>query len=124
VSGVDVAVYVRDRRGIQLLCEKWSDTGQRISCTSPPARYDLTLSLPATLAPNEYLIGVWIGTDHEEFLYQEVLPFRILPLPNDLREAVDRRRVVQPQVAWRLQQLAAWDVDDRLGVDPPDGDGP
>jgi ABC-type polysaccharide/polyol phosphate transport system ATPase subunit len=114
VTGVDVAVYVRDRRGIQLLCEKWSDTGQRINCSSPPARYALRLALPPTLAPNEYLIGVWIGTDHEEFLYQEVLPFRILPLPNDLREAVDRKRVVQPRVDWRLEELSLGPLEQAL----------
>jgi ABC-type polysaccharide/polyol phosphate transport system ATPase subunit len=122
VNGVDVAVYVRDRRGIQLLCEKWSDTGQRISCSAPPARYTLTLSVPPTLAPGEYLIGVWVGTDHEEFLYQEVLPFRVLPLPNDLREAVDRKRVVQPRVDWRLEEVPSGSLDG-LGVERVGGEG-
>ena len=117
VVGVDVAVYVRDRRGIQLLCEKWSDTGRRINCASPPARYALRLTVSPTLAPNEYLIGLWVGTDHEEFLYQEVLPFRILPLPNDLREAVERKRVVLPRVAWQLEELA---VDQ---LQPPQAEG-
>ena len=121
VSGVDVAVYVRDRRGIQLLCEKWSDTGQRITCTSPPAKYALRLALPPTLAPNEYLIGLWVGTDHEEFLYQEVLPFRVLPLPNDLREAVERKRVVQPRVKWRLEELGLSTAEERLGDAGQDG---
>ncbi|MGH3134041.1 MAG: ABC transporter ATP-binding protein [Gaiellaceae bacterium] len=102
VRGLDVAIYFRDRQGIQVLCEKWSDTGQRISCADPPEEFELLLTIPPSLAAGEYVIGLWVGTETEEFLYQETLPFRILPRADDYDESIRRMRIVQPGVEWKL----------------------
>lgn len=103
IMGLDLAVYLRDRYGVQVLCEKWSDTGQRINSPQGPVEHQLSLLIPPSLAAGEYVIGLWLGTETDEFAYEEVLPISVLPRPDDYDEAASRRRVVQPGVQWSLQ---------------------
>jgi ABC-type polysaccharide/polyol phosphate transport system ATPase subunit len=122
VRGLDVAIYFRDRQGIQVLCEKWSDTGNRITCTDPPTEYELALTIPPSLAAGEYIVGLWIGTESEEFVYQETLPIRILPRADDYDEAIRRNRIVQPGVEWRLESDSGRPVDGPAPARLPPGD--
>jgi ABC-type polysaccharide/polyol phosphate transport system ATPase subunit len=110
VHGLNVEIYLRNRQGVQVLWEKYSDTGRRITYTTP-TQCNVRLRVPAMLAPGDYVIGLWVGTDIEEFFHQEVLPIRITPRPDDVEDAVPRRRVIQPVVEWETREGEASAVE-------------
>jgi hypothetical protein len=58
--------------------------------------------VPPVLAANDYAVGVSIASPYQRFVDDEVLTFQFWPRPDDRRELSDRR-LVQPQVAWRLE---------------------
>ena len=101
IPGLDVSVYVSDRRGTRVLSENVSDSGRYLE--GPPRPYDVHLTIPPTLPPGEYIAGVWLGNDHQTFLYRELVEFTVVPMPEDRNESVQRTRVVQPIVSWDVR---------------------
>ena len=68
-----------------------------------PGEWEATVVVPPILAAGDYVLGVAIRSPYQRFLDQEVLTFRLWPPPDERRESVDRSRIVQPGVRWRLE---------------------
>jgi ABC-type polysaccharide/polyol phosphate transport system ATPase subunit len=101
---VDVALSVQDRRGIRVLEEVWGrDSGGVLTIDHAPQEIEATLTVPPLLPAGDYVLGVWIGSSYETFLEQEALRFKIWPRPDDPAGAVERDRVAQPHVQWRVR---------------------
>jgi ABC-type polysaccharide/polyol phosphate transport system ATPase subunit len=104
---VDVSFTLQDRRGIHVLEEVWGvDTGGVLSIERPPQEIDALLTVPPVLPAGDYVLGVWIGSNYERFLDVEALRFRVWPRADDPSEIVERDRVVQPHVEWRVGPAA------------------
>jgi ABC-type polysaccharide/polyol phosphate transport system ATPase subunit len=100
MSGLDVAVYVINERGVRVLDEGWLD--RRDAPRLEAGRTELTLRIPAILAPGGYVLYVWTGDPHETFQEVEALRFEVLPRPDDLQ--LRGERVTQPPVEWSARR--------------------
>jgi ABC-type multidrug transport system ATPase subunit len=99
---LDVKMYLTTRRGVRVLEENLSDQQADSRCGSVPGEWEATVIVPPILAAGDYVLGVAIRSPYQRFLEQEVLTFRLWPPPDERRESVDRSRIVQPAVSWRL----------------------
>ena len=99
---LDVKIYLMTRRGVRVLEENLSDQQADSRCGSVPGEWEATVIVPPVLAAGDYVLGVAIRSPYQRFLDQEVLTFRLWPPPDERRESVDRSRIVQPAVRWRL----------------------
>jgi ABC-type polysaccharide/polyol phosphate transport system ATPase subunit len=102
IPGLDVAFYLRNRKGVQVLSENWSDSGRAPTPADLPKEYDVALTIPPLLASGDYVAGLWIGTELHTFVSREILGFRLWPRPDDSEGSLERQRVVQPPVEWRI----------------------
>jgi ABC-type polysaccharide/polyol phosphate transport system ATPase subunit len=106
IPGLDFAVSLQNERGVQLLEEDWGlDTDSSLVPERVPETYEARLRVPPVLPAGDYLMGVWIGTRFETFVYEQPLTFRIWPSPDDRSDSVERNRVVQPAVAWTMEAV-------------------
>jgi ABC-type polysaccharide/polyol phosphate transport system ATPase subunit len=103
VGGVDVGVTLTTRSGTRVLEENWSDGSQGLAPAAGTGIWDVSVLVPPVLAANDYAVGVSIASPYQRFVDEEVLTFQLRPRPDDRREVSDRNRIVQPQVAWRLE---------------------
>jgi ABC-2 type transport system ATP-binding protein/lipopolysaccharide transport system ATP-binding protein len=102
---VSVALSVQDQRGIRVLDEVWGEHGSDVlAIDDPPREVDVSLTVPPVLPAGDYLLGVWLGSSYDSFLEQEVLRFRVWPRAEDPADELDRDRVVQPPVRWRVRR--------------------
>jgi ABC-type polysaccharide/polyol phosphate transport system ATPase subunit len=106
IPDLDFAVYIRNRQGVQVLSENWSDIGMRPHPTAPQG-YEVAVTIPPLLTPGDYVMGVWIGTEHQSFVSQEAVGFRVGPRPDDTQGALERKRLVQPGVRWDVRPHAS-----------------
>jgi ABC-type polysaccharide/polyol phosphate transport system ATPase subunit len=67
VPGLDIALFVTTRHGIRVFDEALSDHGP---ATIPPGAYCAELSVPPVLNVGDFTVGLWIGTTHEDFVYE------------------------------------------------------
>jgi hypothetical protein len=74
---------------------KWGDV---------PGEWEASVVIPPVLAGGDYILGVAIRSPYQRFLDQEVLTFRLWPPPEERQDSIDRSRVVQPDVEWRVDQ--------------------
>jgi ABC-type polysaccharide/polyol phosphate transport system ATPase subunit len=102
LRALDVKMYLMTRRGIRVLEEGLSDQQPDADCGSVPGEWEATVVVPPVLAAGDYILGVAIRSPYQHFLDQEVLTFRLWPPPDERRESVDRSRIIQPGVRWRL----------------------
>jgi ABC-type polysaccharide/polyol phosphate transport system ATPase subunit len=102
LRALDVKIYLMTRRGIRVLEENLSDQQPDADCGSVGGEWEATVVVPPILAAGDYILGVAIRSPYQHFLDQEVLTFRLWPPPDERRESVDRSRIVQPCVRWRL----------------------
>ncbi|HYI53838.1 MAG TPA: polysaccharide ABC transporter ATP-binding protein [Microlunatus sp.] len=65
IPGLDLAVLVTTRGGVRILDEVLSDTGEM---RFPVGRYQAVLVVPPVLNVGDFSVGVWFGTQHEEFI--------------------------------------------------------
>lgn len=103
VRGLDLAVWLLDRAGNHVIDEAVSDHGEDLFEAGQPGSYGLTIEIPGVLPAGQYVVGVWIGTEHEDFQHEELFGFRIDPRALDRRASLERRRIVQPPVRWSLR---------------------
>lgn len=76
VPGLDVSFAVRGRSGLVLLDEALSDGGTTRLGTVGLHR--VRCHLPAVLTPGEYVVGLWLGSPHEDLEEREsVLTFSV-----------------------------------------------
>jgi ABC-type polysaccharide/polyol phosphate transport system ATPase subunit len=113
VGGVDVGVSLMSRSGARVLEESWSDRSQGLAPAEGTGIWDVSMLVPPVLAANDYAVGVSISSPYQRFADEEVLTFQLWPRPDDRRELSDRNRLVQPEVAWRLES--------RAPLEPADG---
>ncbi len=107
IPGIDISLSLRNQQGVQVLNEDWGmDTGGTLVATTVPAQYEAKLTIPPILPAGDYMVGVWIGTRYDTFVYEHALGFRLWPHPNDPSMTLDRNRVVQPPVEWDVRALA------------------
>jgi ABC-type polysaccharide/polyol phosphate transport system ATPase subunit len=104
VLALDLAVYLVNRHGARVIDDAWLDTRGAIESADDPGEYEASAHVPPVLAPGDYLVGVWIGTEHETFFDRDVLSFEVLPRPNDRPQSVNRSRVVQPKIRWTVRR--------------------
>jgi ABC-type polysaccharide/polyol phosphate transport system ATPase subunit len=113
VGGVDVGISLMTRNGTPVLEESWSDRAGGAAPAEGTGLWEVSMLVPPVLAANDYAVGVSIASPYERFVDEEVLTFQLWPRADDRREISDRNRLVQPQVAWRLESRAA--------IEPVDG---
>ncbi len=101
VPGLDVAMYVLNSRGVEILNEAWSDTARQRP--SAAGHYVARLTIPPVLSAGEYVIGVWFGTAYETLL-QEATAAHIR-LEGGTKT---KKRVVDLGLPWQVEH----------GVDP------
>jgi ABC-type polysaccharide/polyol phosphate transport system ATPase subunit len=106
IPELDFAVYIRNRQGVQVMSENWSDIGMRPRPTVPQ-EYEVAVTIPPILAPGDYVMGVWIGTEHQSFVSQEAVGFHVGPRPDDTQSALERKRLIQPGVRWEVRPHAS-----------------
>jgi ABC-type polysaccharide/polyol phosphate transport system ATPase subunit len=106
LRGLDVKVYLVTRRGVRVLEENLSDRGTASGCGDATGEWEASVVVPPVLAAGDYVVGVAIRSPYQRFLDQEVLTFRLWPPPDERRESVERTRLVQPAVEWRVERPA------------------
>ncbi len=104
LRGLDVKVYLVTSRGVRVLEENLSDKQPGAECGEAPGEWEATVVVPPVLAAGDYVLGIAIHSPYQRFLDQEVLTFRLWPPPEERREAIDRTRIVQPGVEWRIER--------------------
>jgi ABC-type polysaccharide/polyol phosphate transport system ATPase subunit len=103
VGALDVGIYVVTRRGIRVLEENWSDRADASALADGTGVWEVAVLVPPVLAAADYTVGISIASPYETFVDEEVLSFRLWPRADDRRELIERNRVVQPPVEWRLE---------------------
>jgi ABC-2 type transport system ATP-binding protein/lipopolysaccharide transport system ATP-binding protein len=99
VVGLNLAAYVRTRRGVRVIDEVWRPGLVAVE-TAAPGLYTARLELPAILAAGSYVLGVWIGNVYDDLVDDEaVLEFR-------LDGSSDHRsdRLLELPVAWSVER--------------------
>jgi ABC-type polysaccharide/polyol phosphate transport system ATPase subunit len=73
--GLDLALVLTTSAGVRVLDELLSDTA---AMRLPVGRYRAELVVPPLLNVGDYTVGVWFGTQHEEFINEPVVtPFTV-----------------------------------------------
>jgi ABC-type polysaccharide/polyol phosphate transport system ATPase subunit len=107
IPGLDLKVYIVTRRGIRVLEENLSDWQPDAATRNSVGEWKASIVIPPVLAAGEYVLGIAMESPYERFLDREVLTFRLWPAPDERRDSVDRARLVQPGVEWRLEPTAS-----------------
>jgi ABC-type polysaccharide/polyol phosphate transport system ATPase subunit len=102
LRGLDLKVYLVTRKGVRVLEESLSDHPAGDAYGDVPGEWEAALVIPPVLAAGDYVLGVAIRSPYQRFLDEEVLTFRLWPPPDERRESVERTRIVQPAVEWRV----------------------
>lgn len=100
---LDLGISIRDRRGIVVLDEIWgADTGQTLDVAHVPQEIAARLTVPPILPAGDYVLSVWLGSAYDTLLAEETLRFRVWARTLDDARSVERDRVVQPGVDWKI----------------------
>jgi ABC-2 type transport system ATP-binding protein/lipopolysaccharide transport system ATP-binding protein len=106
IAGLSVAFVRHNARGVRILDEDWgADTGGVLLSERFPAEFEARMTLPPVLAAGDYALRVWVGTAYENLVLQDALAFRLWPRADDTSEAIDRDRVAQPLVEWKVDSF-------------------
>jgi ABC-2 type transport system ATP-binding protein/lipopolysaccharide transport system ATP-binding protein len=100
VPGLDLAIVITTSSGARVLDELLSDRGTPHLALG---RYQAELLLPPLLNVGDYTIGLWFGTQHEDFISQPVAgPFTVHGA--DLHRS---ERILVLDVPFTVQRLGA-----------------
>jgi hypothetical protein len=105
IRGLDMSVYIQKRDGTVLINENWKDQPGMPELVPTAGEYGVRVRIPPVLPAGDYMVGVWVGTDHRQYFDQQVLSVSLVPSPTDRQEWLVRRRALQPQVEWSSQRL-------------------
>jgi hypothetical protein len=101
----EMSVALIDEAGIRVIYDAWADQSDGGMLPGDPGTYEAKVTLPGgLLRPGRYLVEVWVGTELEAFLKQEVLSLKVAPRSDDRQEWIDRRRAVAPSLNWRVRR--------------------
>ena len=104
LAGLELAVYLVGAGAVRVLAESTADRPELIGSLSDAGRYRVQLSIPPHLSSGEYAVGIWIGTNVEEFLDQQALRFELAPRADDRREAITRPRLLHGVGSWLIDR--------------------
>jgi ABC-2 type transport system ATP-binding protein/lipopolysaccharide transport system ATP-binding protein len=104
IPGLDVKVYLVTRRGVRVLEENLTDQEPSTQFGDIPGTYEASVVIPPVLAAGDYVLGVAMQSPYQRFFDREALTFRLWPAPDQRRDSVDRSRLVQPGVEWRVER--------------------
>lgn len=103
VRGLTVSFILHSPLGVPVLDEDWgTDTGDELRIESLPQDYTARLEVPGILPAGNYRLEIWIGNPWETLLRADALRFSIAPRADDVNDALQRRRVAQPDVTWTV----------------------
>jgi ABC-type polysaccharide/polyol phosphate transport system ATPase subunit len=103
VGGIDVGVYLVTKIGVRVVDESWSDREQGVAPADGTGEWEVSVVIPPLLAAADYTLGVSLTSPYQTFANDEVLSFRLWPRPDDRRELIERNRILQAPVVWRLE---------------------
>ena len=78
------------------------DIGSGARC-SGPGEVALRLHVPEILTAGTYVAGIWLASEAELLVNEEVLEFVLSPRPDERVRTV-RRRLIQPRVRWEIER--------------------
>lgn len=93
VAGLNLAISVQTLRGLRVLDEALSDTSTSLDTAG---EYVARLTIPPLLNSGDYVVGVWFGTDFEQFAWAEQAVSFHLEGPTNGRPD----RVLQLRLPW------------------------
>jgi ABC-type polysaccharide/polyol phosphate transport system ATPase subunit len=99
VRGLDLAAYILNRTGSEVINEAWSDTA--LDRVSEPGEYDAWLEIPPVLNVGTYTVGVWIGAAYETLLHEPAA--RRFRLQGDVRDRP--KRAVVLHLPWSVHRV-------------------
>jgi homopolymeric O-antigen transport system ATP-binding protein len=100
--GLDMAIWLLNETGARVIDEDWSDAEPDRSFEEP-GDYHVSVSVPPVLPAGRYTLGVWLRSQYQQLMDDEVLTLEVAPRPDDTSEMVERTRLVQPPVSWSVQ---------------------
>ena len=100
LSRLDLSLALINRRGVQVLDESFSDTGN-LCIAGRPGVHRARLLIPPVLANDDYSLKLWMGA-LDDYVELEPFSFRLWPHPEDSGDWTTRVRVVQPEVRWSV----------------------
>jgi hypothetical protein len=100
--GLDMAIWLLNETGARVIDEDWSDAEPDRSFQEP-GDYRVAVSVPPVLPAGRYTLGVWLRSQYQQLMDDEVLTLEVAPRPDDTTEMVERTRLVQPPVSWSVQ---------------------
>jgi ABC-type polysaccharide/polyol phosphate transport system ATPase subunit len=103
VGGIDVGVYLVTKIGVRVVDESWSDREQGVAPADGTGEWEVSVIIPPLLAAADYTVGVSLTSPYQTYANDEVLSFRLWPRPDDRRELIERNRILQAPVVWRLE---------------------
>jgi ABC-type polysaccharide/polyol phosphate transport system ATPase subunit len=106
VRGLDLKVYLLTRSGVRVLDENLLDQLDDVQFGDVPGEWEASATIPPVLAAGDYVVGVSILSPYEWFFEREVIAFRLWPAPEQRQDSIDRNRVIQPRVEWRVERPA------------------
>jgi lipopolysaccharide transport system ATP-binding protein len=104
--GLDVGVFVINEEGVHVIADSFSDLSREGPLPGHPGAYEASVTIPPILTPGRYRVQTWIGTEHDAFVRRELFTLEVTPKSEDPPGWKDRRRVVQPRLAWRISRTA------------------
>ena len=103
VRGLDVRIYLDTPRGVRVLDEILSDRSTGAWLGAEAGEWDVSVVIPPVLASGDFVLGIASSSPYQRFFDREVLSFRLWPPPDERQESIDRARLVQPGVVWRVE---------------------
>jgi ABC-2 type transport system ATP-binding protein/lipopolysaccharide transport system ATP-binding protein len=107
VPGLDLAVYLLAADGSRIVDESWSEQEGFPALAAEPGEYAVRMVVPPLLRAGDYVVGVWLGTEHADYHQSEALGLAVVPRADDRQAALTRPRLVQPAVQWSSRRLTA-----------------
>jgi ABC-type polysaccharide/polyol phosphate transport system ATPase subunit len=115
IPALSVAFVLETSQGVRVLDEDWGqDTGQELVPRVLPQEYVVQMVVPPILAPGDYVLVGWVGSEVQTIVVRELLSFTLWPAANDTSEAIRRIRIAQPGVEWQVEAVSASE-DTRTG---------
>jgi ABC-type polysaccharide/polyol phosphate transport system ATPase subunit len=76
VPGLDLSAVITDLEGRAILDEAWSD--RRRHHRIEPGTYMARLSIPPVLNTGDYAVSIWMGSSHEDYVWEDqAIQFRL-----------------------------------------------
>lgn len=100
VPGLDLTVFIQNIRGVRVLEEAWSQS-MPPELRGATGEFIAQIVVPPVLAVDEYVAGFWLGSQYEDFFYEDdALRFRLHG-----RDHGRPNRIVNLGLEWSLEPV-------------------